>query len=551
MNKLTDKQFWTDIAYKESYREGIQALLDTYNEHKDNLAVGLPQSLRRVFATKGTREEFERPYFSKRKFTCACALLALIYPENDEYISLLKRNIVSLCEEYSWAVPAHCVDCADETTCVDLFSSETAGMLSEIAVFLGDRLGEALIERIRAEIERRVFESYHNNSYWWDSGFNNWTAVCCANIGIAMMRISPKRFEENKARILGSMKAFIDAFPDDGNCTEGLAYWHFGFGCWVWFADVLGEYSGGKINLFNNPKIAKIASYAQKVFMKGNATVSVGDSGRKGKVDEGLLAYLHEKYPSECVILPKELTGNVVTGVSWLSRSRWLLYGVGVCHETTLPRADYLFENCGQLIVNLEKYSLFVKAGHNGESHNHNDVGSFILSTENGQVLCDLGSGKYFNGYFDDAVRYTLLNNASWGHSVPIVDGKYQMTGAAYGGELSWAKNEITVDFSGAYGGAAEKLTRSFRYENDGVTLSDKWRGCSEVIERFITLVEPKIIDGGVQIDTVKLLCADAKPQISTGSYETHGMHSTLQTVYIIDFSFRGAKQADFRILVE
>ena len=550
MSKLTDKRFWAGIAKKESYREGIQALLDTYNEHKDNLAVVLPQSLRRVFAEKGTREEFERPYFSKRKFTTASALLALIYPEHDEYLAMLKQNILSICEESSWAVPAHCTDTADETTCVDLFSSETAGMLAEIFVLLSDRLGENIGERIKKEIERRVLEPYHNNTYWWDSGFNNWTAVCCANIGIAMMSVSPERFEENKARIMSSMKAFIDAFPDDGNCTEGLAYWHFGFGCWVWFADALGEYSGGKINLFNNPKIAKIASYAQKVFMKGGATVSIGDSSRKGRADEGLLAYLYEKYPSECVVLPKELTGNVVTGVSWLSRSRWLLYGVGVRHETTLPRANYLFENCGQLIVNLEKYSLFVKAGHNGESHNHNDVGSFILSTENGQVLCDLGSGKYFKGYFDDDVRYTLLNNASWGHSVPIIDGQYQRTGTEYRGSLSWTGNKITVDFAGAYDGAVEALMRSFSYDENGVTLSDEWQGCSEVVERFITLIEPKIIVGGVQIEEVLLTCANAVPKISTGSYETHGMQSTLQTVYIIDFVFCGTERSDFRISV-
>ena len=549
MNTLTDQRFWASVAGKECYREGVQALLDTYAAHKGDATLELPMALRKLFVEKGTREEFERPYFAKRKFAVACALLTLIYPQNEEYLDRLKQSILSMCEEYSWALPAHCLETDDETTCVDLFSSETAGMLAEVVVLLGERLGSELVARIEKEVERRVFESYSHGAYWWDDGRNNWTAVCCGNIGIAMMRLSPQWFARTKARLLRSMQAFIDAFPEDGNCVEGLGYWHFGFGCWVWFADALYDYTQGEIDLFHNPKIAKIASYAQKVFMKGNATVSIGDSTRAAKADEGLLSYLHEKYPAECIVPPKELTANLLPGIGWYGRSRWFLHGAKARHEESLPKAHYLFEDCGQAVANLENYSLFVKAGHNGESHNHNDIGSFILSTEHGQILCDLGSGKYFNGYFDDAVRYTLLNNASWGHSVPIVDGQYQKAGAAYGGTLSWQDNEIKVDFASAYGGAAKSLTRTFCYDESGVILSDEWRGCKEVVERFVTLLEPKTVAGGVEIDGVRLLCANATPAIGEGSYEPHGA-SAPQKVYLIDFTFRDTEKAVFRIAV-
>ena len=41
-------------------------------------------------------------------------------------------------------------------------------------------------------------------------------------------------------------------------------------------------------------------------------------------------------------------------------------------------------------------WNLIFYLDNNDEQHNHNDVGSFILSTERyGQVLCDIGGGRY------------------------------------------------------------------------------------------------------------------------------------------------------------
>ena len=550
MDKISDGQFWAGICGKKSYEALLQRILEDYRAGKNYATAELSEGLRLIFREKGTREEFERPYFHKRHFTAACALSALIYPEQAEYLQLLKQNIISTCEEYSWAVPAHCTETEDETICVDLFASETAAMLAEISVLLGDRLGEDLVAQIERETKRRVFEPYHKNKYYWDSGWNNWTAVCCGNIGIAMMRLSPERFERDKERILCSMALYIDAFPDDGNCPEGLAYWHYGFGTWVWFSDVLYHYSNGKLDLFQNGKVKKIAAYAQKVFLKGNTTVSISDSRRNMKADKALVYFLHKKYPDECSVLPKELTDAIWQNVSWLPRSREFLYGADVYREKTMPNKNYLFEKSGQAIVNLEKYSLFVKAGNNGESHNHNDVGSFIFSTERGQIFCDLGAGRYFDGYFDPKIRYTLLNNASWGHSVPILNGQYQKAGGEFRGSLVWNGNTISVDFADAYGGVASKLVRTFRYDENYMILTDEILGCSEIIERFVSVIKPEITPEGVEIAGVKLICRDGAPEITESGFETHGYNMTTESVYLIDYRFRDREKINFEIII-
>lgn len=549
MTQQMSRQF-QEFANDARYRECIQSLLRDYGATKHETPPPLSARLRRIFVEKGTREEFERPYFKKRSCTAEAGLLALLFPEEETFLAVLKRYLYSTCREISWALPAHCVNVADELTCVDLFAAETACMLAEICTALGCRLGDGLVGLIKEQIRKRVLLPYLGNEFWWEDGQSNWTAVCCGNIAIAMMRIDPELFERVKDRILHAMKRYIASFPDDGNCPEGLHYWHFGFGRWVWFADVLYGYSGGRCDLFQDEKVKRIAMYAQKMFLKGNATVSISDSDRAEKADATLLSFLHGKY-GECTLVPRELTSSNFGDIPWLSRSRQFLYGADIRYPRSLPLQNYLFRDSAQAIVNTETYSLAVKAGHNGESHNHNDVGSFILATEEGQIFCDLGAGRYFNGYFNSEIRYTLINNASWGHSVPIIDGAFQREGREFCGSLVWDGKEITVDFAKAYGGAATKLVRTFRYDEGQIVLTDEYAGCRELTERFVTVIKPKLIANGVQVGNVQLTTKGAVPRVTEANFERHGYKKRRsEKVYLIDFVFFEKERASFRFTV-
>ena len=551
MSQLTNRDFWENLSKDKNVTERVRELVTRYRKTVLKTPPALSKKLRSYFVERGTREEFERPYFKKRTITAQAALLALIFPEREEYLACLVKYLNSTLGEISWALPAHCVGVEHERTCVDLFAAETACMLSEICIALEGRLGEELTSRIKAQIKERVFLPYLSNRYAWEDGSSNWTAVCCGNIGIAMMRLESELFEGAKERILHAMARYIACFPDDGNCPEGLHYWNFGFGRFVWFADVLREYSKGENNLFLNEKVKRIAAYAQKMFLKGGASVSISDSDREAKADAALLSFLHGQYPDECVVLPKELMREDFGDIPWLSMSRSFLYGADSGGRQALPQKNYYFESSHLAIVNQKKYSLAVKGGHNGESHNHNDVGSFILATNEGQLLCDLGAGRYFNGYFNPEIRYTLINNASWGHSVPIIGGAVQKEGEEYCGSLSWRGNEISVDFAAAYGGAAQKLVRTFSYQEDRIELTDEFEGCAEITERFVTVVKPKPVERGVKIGNVTLTCEGAAFRISEGEFERHGYKERrLEKVYLIDFDFSEKECAKFIFLL-
>jgi hypothetical protein len=70
---------------------------------------------------------------------------------------------------------------------------------------------------------------------------------------------------------------------------------------------------------------------------------------------------------------------------------------------------------------------LSVKAGHNDEQHNHNDIGSFLLHAAGENVLTDPGRGLYSRDYFRARHYENVFANSS-GHSVPRIDGALQRT---------------------------------------------------------------------------------------------------------------------------
>lgn len=551
MQKLKSKEFWQDALRTDVGKKFLDDILEYYESRKFESPILQTQGLGDEVQKNGATRDHDADYFKNRTFITSLALLSLIFPDKDEYISLLQKYIACICEDYSWAVPSHYIRKYDddERTCIDLVASETACMLAEISCLLGDRLGNDCLTLIKTHCKKRVFDSYCNRKYYWESGWNNWTTVCCGNIGIAMMRLSPELFEEQKQRILTAMSAYIAAFPNDGNCPEGLTYWHYGFGTYVWFADTLLDYTDGKDNLFNDKKIQAIASYGKKMLLCGGNCVSIGDCGMTSKIDPAMSAYLQNRYREDCFSVQKKDTkywrGNVV----WLPVTRLLLYGLTPHYADGFSLNNYYFSDSEQIIINKQKYSLFVKAGFNNESHNHNDIGSFILATPKyGQVFCDLGAATYFNGYFDD-VRYTVLNTSSRGHSVPIVDGEYQKFGKEYCGSMVCKDNNISVDFAKAYGGNVKKLVRTFAYYDDIIELNDEFAGVNRLTERFVTLIKPEETEKGVKVGNV-ILCGSVKPVIQE-VFEEKFYVGNPQTVYVIDFVFNGATNAVFKLQIQ
>lgn len=548
-----NKEFW------KSLRDGEKS--DFLKEQYEKFYIGddIPQlryNVRMLHDRVGTRREFETPYFKRRKFLSACALLSAIFPESNEYFDKMQDLIFAICEEWSWAVPAHTFDVGiDGNTQIDLFSAETALMLAEIYYIHGERLEPIIKSCIERELDRRIFTAFESKHFWYEECTHNWAPVCAGNVACAMLYMDSERFERNKERLLQPMKNFIAAQPADGTCLEGISYWTYGFGFYVMTADILYKYSDGKIDLFSDPKVKKIAQYPAHAFMLGNISISNSDSSTDRKIDAYLIRLLRERIGDEVPLLPKSSYGYWKGNCSWLNMSRYVLYSsTEELEEGKLVSVD-LFD-AGQIIVHEDKYSLFVKGGNNDEPHNHNDLGSFIISTDNGPIFCDLGAGLYVFGYFIPETRYDYLCNCSRGHSLPIINGEYQKPGGERRAELSHVGNLITVEFASAYDvEGLLSVKRSFEHRADSVIMRDAFVGKVEsVTERFVSLKEPVCHDGCVEISGVRLSYDKDKCNLKiTEDKEGFIDHRCKENppvptpVYIIDFELKELDGAEFK----
>ena len=95
------------------------------------------------------------------------------------------------------------------------------------------------------------------------------------------------------------------------------------------------------------------------------------------------------------------------------------------------------------------------KGGHNGENHNQNDVGNFLVHSGGETLIVDLGSGTYTREYFGPG-RYEILVNSSRGHNVPLVNGCEQSTGSRFAARVlehssSQFRDTLELELAGAY----------------------------------------------------------------------------------------------------
>ena len=116
------------------------------------------------------------------------------------------------------------------------------------------------------------------------------------------------------------------------------------------------------------------------------------------------------------------------------------------------------------MVAHDDHFALAVKAGNNGESHNHNDVGSVTLYKDGRPVLIDIGVETYTNKTFS-ADRYDIWTMQSAWHNLPTFEGVMQRDGTAFAArdvEVDLARAAtMSMDIAGAY--PPEAGLRSYR----------------------------------------------------------------------------------------
>ncbi|QKS58120.1 heparinase II/III family protein [Paenibacillus barcinonensis] len=462
----------------------------------------------RQFGQTGERKAYEDAYFDRRGRLAAVAMLALVSDE-PRVLHTLEDMLWAVCDEYTWCLTAHLGngEARQVEGNIDLFAAETVHMLAEIAVIHGRQLDPLVLERIGAEAECRIFTPLYRQKrkYHWQTADHNWSAVCGGCCGMAAMLLLEDEVmvRESIRQTLGCMRAFLSGYGEDGGCAEGIGYWVYGFGYYVYYAEMLQDYSDGALNLLTGSKMAAIAAFPLRIHLSDGIFVNYSDSAEREEIPAGLLSFLAAKFQLQ-VDLPlciPRLTDDPCR--RWAHLLRNVMWSDPAVYEAEQQGAGdrsnggVILHQLGWMVaksvlrvpeVSHEAYRRHVeekrvqaacsfKGGHNDEPHNHNDLGQFIIHCGGENIICDPGAGLYTQAYFAPG-REQLFHISSAGHNVPLIDGCEQSSGRQAeahtlecrlepdGSELA-AALDLTLAYPEA--GSLQRYTREFcwRIERD------------------------------------------------------------------------------------
>jgi len=477
--------FWNALPTNPDYAPDIAEIKTEGARLLAAPAPVLTYSLFSQFAERGSRLEYERAYFEKRRRLNTFAILSLLEPGSEEYKSVFLNEVWSICSEFTWCLPAHVNSERPVSQTIDLFSAETGFTLAELSLLFGECMPAILRTRIAELVEERLLRPFLEcGPYGWEEAEHNWSAVCAGSIGAAaLLLLDGPENRERLARILErterSMGFYLNGFGEDGACLEGLGYWNYGFGYFVYYADLLLHLSRGRLDWFRDGKVKRIAGFQQKCFLGGDAVANFSDALPRVSVQLGLSSYLAGKY-EDVESPPSSLRADFREDhcSRWAPALRNLIWRNRSGNSADWGPADVFLEDAGWMISRMysegEVFGFAAKGGNNGEPHNHNDLGQFILAANGQFFLSDLGCGEYTKDYFAGG-RYRYDCNGSQGHSVPIIDGCLQSEGSDKQAlilehAINDGEDRLTVELSGAYECAAlMSLSRTWNWRKGGL----------------------------------------------------------------------------------
>ncbi|MBP3359509.1 MAG: heparinase II/III family protein [Clostridia bacterium] len=413
------------------------------------------------FLDDGDRSEYEALYFERRSALCALVSAECI-EKKGRFLSKLMDIIWAILEETTWVVPAHNIsinrqsnsnlpDCYREPIWyIDLFSAETGALIALAYYFLGDKIikagGQLICDRILYETERRIIKPFlasvplpwmgYNGTF-----VNNWNPWIISNI-LTVTAITVKEHEIRKAAAEKSAECldnFISSYAPDGGCNEGPSYWGAAGGALFDAMEMLNDMTGRKAGFFSNDFLRRIMEFILKVHICDNYFITFGDSHARTFVDGAMCRRMGRSFGSDAL----EAFGQEMLDKFGVVRS---------CHHQTryfknlldTQKSDKAYSVSSfaelpdmQLCAMREKntpgsgFYLWIKGGNNGESHNHNDVGSIGIYLNGKPLFIDLGIGTYTRFTFSD-LRYTLFPIRTCDHTLPLIGGKGQHDGIGY-----------------------------------------------------------------------------------------------------------------------
>ena len=480
---ISDREKWNVVP--ESVRIGYIKKAEQYLGKDWEI---LPATFFLDFVRNENRTRYENMFFGRRQ-RLTSLVMAEVFENKGRFLDDIANGVWAICEESFWGVPAHIgaqkkgSGLPDITEpIIDLFAAETGELLAWTYYLTGDKLNQIsplIKERIELEEDRRIITPYlGRNDFWWmgfngERAVNNWNPWINSNVlNIALILEKNKvRREDVVYKSMQSIDVFLNGYPDDGGCDEGPGYWGRAGGSLFDYLDLLYLSTGGKINIYNDLLIRKIGQFIYKAWIHDDYYINFADASAINQPEAGLVYRFGKRINDPVMIgfgsflsirqkngrssedpddgslirvIPDLLITNELQNekpIEPFTADMWLP-GLQVMAARSHPDSE-------------KDLYFAAKGGHNAESHNHNDVGNFIVYADGRPLLIDIGVENYTAKTFSSN-RYDIWTMQSQYHNLPTINGVQQAAGREYHAQnpqfsSTASKVSFSLDIAGAY----------------------------------------------------------------------------------------------------
>ena len=484
------------------------------------------------FFRNGNRSRYQSVHAERRSILHDLSLAELCEGKG-RFAEPLMDIVWATMEEASWMIPAHLhhnllgeeyklppVYKPGQLHGIELLAAKTGAELAAVLYFhrdLLDSITPIICEKLEYMLHERIILPYLERNYHWlgENGekVNNWNPWIASNVlfTAAVAESDPYAREKLVEKVLRALDNYTASLPDDGGCDEGPGYWCEAGASYFDCLEILYDMTGGKINVYDHPFVKAMGEYICTMNIDGKTFVNFADCSPRMHPDGNHLRRFGEKCSSKllCDFGDAMATlGDTKTDAPCIYRALRSLISDDVKPKVIegAPRSilPSLKVATARQFSDTSRGMFFAfKGGNNKESHNHNDVGNFIVYYDGKPVIIDTGVGEYTKQTFS-ADRYKLWYMQSHYHNLPAFDGVGEEFGPGFR-----SKNEIYDKESGSYSielcdaYPLDAGIISYRRKcqlTDGIftladTISlDKER---EIEFRFMTHTRPSVTDDG------------------------------------------------------
>ncbi|MDX1283356.1 MAG: heparinase II/III family protein [Draconibacterium sp.] len=453
--KIEDREGW-----KLANQELLQKNLKDADKLLDYKWETIPATYALLPSQTGNRGPYES-ILNRKKSNLWKLTLAEVYENKGRFLNQIIDGIWSICEDSYWGHTVHLNLWRDGRTglpdvndpFVDIYAAEMASAVAWVSYFLEEKLDSIsplINQRVYHEMNERIFEpTMKHHHYWMGASIferrpNNWNPWICANWlnCVLLLEKDEERRIKIVSRIIEILDEFFIPFPNDGCSDEGPNYWTGAAGTFFEAMMILDGATNGAIDIVSNEKFKNMGRYIWRVPINETFAVNFSDAKPTLKANGSLIYNYGQKINDPGMIQMgayylQEQGLSINSGHLFLELTELFLNDEYTNIEGQLPYPEEYFFSETEVVVARDKegstkgFFVAAKGGNNHESHNHNDLGNYIIYYDAKPVIIDVGSGTYTARTFSPH-RYDIWFNNSNYHNTPTINGVDQVKGLEY-----------------------------------------------------------------------------------------------------------------------